>query len=275
MLCYSLGMPLGPCRSTPKVILGLAILAASGCARAGFGPDDVVGAFDLPHSPVDSGGVHDASSLPDAPRPDSVADSLGSEEGPALFACDPAADALAVCYSFEGAIVDGSSNGNDPVEAVDVTFAPGVEGQALFHGATSRVVIPDHASFNGGTERTIEFSFRLDQAPSGGRFGLVDKHYGFGIFVYDDLQLTCSQGDPGSTVRGSVPIGQWTHVACLSDGVSLQLYLGGTLVDTQSTVPLTTSTTDIFLGSDSPDGSDPLIGRIDNFRIWRSLRPPN
>jgi hypothetical protein len=226
-----------------------------GCVRAGFSVTDAP----ADHHVSDRGLQVDQAA--DAPA------------GPAPFACDPSDSSLAACYSFEGSIVDGSANGNDPSTVTAAGYAAGVDGQALDLSAQSSVVVPDHASLNISKACTVELWFRMDQLPPSSRWGLIDKHAGFGIFVNAVGQVDCFLY-PYQGVTGKISAGKWTHVACSGEGTTARLYVDGVLTDTQQITEISTGTNPMFIGANSPNGDQQFVGRIDNLRVWNSVRTP-
>jgi hypothetical protein len=103
------------------------------------------------------------------------------------------------------------------------------------------------------------------------RAGLLDHNGQWGFFLLPSLQVRCSMAGGPFAVGGSVVIGEWTHVACVYDRQTIQLYQDGVAIlpATQATAANPLGNTDgIRIGQDSPDG-DPLTGSIDEVRIWQ------
>jgi hypothetical protein len=99
--------------------------------------------------------------------------------------------------------------------------------------------------------------------------GLFDSDNRYGIFVYDDGPH-CVMPDVVSI--GIVPIGEWTHIACVHDGASVIGYRNGApLSSIPATLPPSHSVGSIAIGSNSPSG-DNLDGEIDSLRVWNVAR---
>lgn len=182
--------------------------------------------------------------------------------------CDPQAG-LVACYKFENDVLDSSGNGNDATATND-GYAAGVDGMALDHAANTAVVVPDDPDFDVSAF-TVEVWIRPGQLPgSGGRMGILDVQGQYGLFLQSSGSIRCTAGGSLTSVA-TLPVGQFTHVACTADGATITVYVNGVELATgASGFGITDEVARI--GSDSPSGGDELIGRMDNLRFWNTVR---
>lgn len=202
---------------------------------------------------------------------DAAADAAARDAAP-----DPCASAdVVACWRLEdpAMIRDDSVYGNHGT-ATGARSAAGVSGQALALDAASTIEVPDSASLDVLGPITIELWLRADQAPAaGGRAGIIDDNGQWGLFLSPEMQVRCAMGS-SVAIGGAVAVGQWTHVACVYDRSTIQLFQDGVPgASIAYTAELPTAPADgVHLGEDSPDGDDQLIGAIDEVRVWRIER---
>ena len=187
----------------------------------------------------------------------------------------PASSDLIGCYRFESNTDDGSPLGNHAADVSQVSYTPGQEGMALVHGASSRVVAPDHLDYQNLTAVTVELWLYLENLPTGtSRMALVDKDMTFGLFVQPTGHLLFSYGNK-STTWGFVTPKKWMHVACTLGGSVASAYIDGVSKGSgKGPAQLDNASAQLFIGSNSPTNSDQLDGRLDTLRIWRTARTP-
>jgi hypothetical protein len=198
----------------------------------------------------------------------------------AMF-CDDADPTLRACYRFEPTEqstqpFDESSFANHGITTGAMFGAgrPGA-GDALVVGSSSLVTVPDSASLDIVGPITLELWLRVDATPpAAGRAGLLDDNGQWGLFLSPAMEVRCTMST--TTVIGlTIPMGEWTHVACVYDRQTVQLYMNGdTGPSVSQTAELPTTGTDgVRIGQNSPTG-DPLTGALDDVRIWsRALTP--
>lgn len=258
-----------------RVLLLTAALVSCTFDPAGLvgGGDDGVGDDDVV-VPDARAGDFDAALDPDAA--DVPLDATPDGPPPMPF-CENDADLIA-CFEFEAGGADGSAYNNDATLSNATTPAgqPG-HGLALSVGATSLVSVADSASLEIPGPITVELWLRADAVPpstGNARAGLLDHNGQWGFFLLPNLAVRCSMAGGTAAAGGTVVIGQWTHVACVYDRNTIQLYQDGVAilpaVNATAANPLGTSD-GIRIGQDSPSG-DPLIGMIDEVRIWQVER---
>lgn len=187
--------------------------------------------------------------------------------------CDDLDPTLIGCFRFEGNGKDESSYMND-LTVVGATYVPGVDGQAIAFGPSTRVTIVDTPSLAVTTQLTIELWLRLRTLPSTGRMGLVDDDGRFGLFVYPPGTARAQSPMPLDTAT-NLATATWVHVAYTFDGETMTMFLGGKVSSTQSAPGAFggASGAGMAIGGNSPSG-DPLDGDIDSLRLYRVARTP-
>jgi hypothetical protein len=234
----------------------LAISAA--CVACGFDPHATMidGATSV--APLDAP-VADAQAT-DAPAADAM-----------IPYCDANDTTLVACYEFENTLNDGSINHLDPNIIDDVSYGSGVVGSALVVGSNTEVDVAENSVF-GVTAVTIEAWINPARIPTD-RAGILDCDGRYGFFLYSNDEVECIAG--GTASAGPIAIGEWTHVACTSDGTTVRVYVDGKLAGSASATALSTtgSMTGITLGGNNPPGGgDPLGGSLDELRLFRAAR---
>jgi hypothetical protein len=209
----------------------------------------------------------------DPPVPDAA---VAEDDAAAARFCadDPA---LVACFEFENGGVDGSAYGNHAT-LTNATTEEGKAGNGLALSVrdTSLVSVAESASLEIPGPMTVELWLRADAVPPIGgnnRAGLVDHNGQWGLFLTSNLEVRCVMGGGASVTGLAVTVGEWTHLACVYDRVTIQLYqdgVPGPSINATGANSLT-ATDGIRIGQDSPSG-DPLIGLIDQVRIWSVAR---
>lgn len=186
------------------------------------------------------------------------ADGGGGFGGRAAALCDAGAVA---CLPFDGDTKDASPQANHAV-ATDVSWVAGKQGQAISLDASSMLILPTHASL-GLSAYTMQVWIRPAILPSGTeRMALIDASGRWSMWLYPD-GLRC-RGIAGA----AVPVGVWTHVACVHDGSELRAFVDGVQVGAgANAIDPMPPLDDVHLGSDAPAGGDELIGDIDGLVI--------
>ncbi len=185
--------------------------------------------------------------------------------------CDSSDPTLVACYEFENALTDGSVHHLDPDVHTGVSYGPGNVGQALVIGQATEVDVAENSAF-GVAALTIEAWIDPTQLPPN-RGGILDCDGRYGFFLYANGQLDCIAG--GIVTAGPITPGRWTHVACTSDGSTTTIYIDGKVASTTAAGPisLTGSQTGITLGGNNPPGGgDPLVGSLDELRLFSAAR---
>ena len=190
------------------------------------------------------------------------------------YCTDPNAVA---CYEFEGDTSDSSTNHLDATIVANVSFQPGMVGQAMQFGPTSVVLVPYNPAFDV-IALTIEAWISPSQLPSGVQHaGILTTNGGYGFFLYPGGDLLCKGGIFLPMATAHVTIDRWTHVACTYDNAGGAIYADGVrLMKVTGSATLQTGSPDgISLAADNPPGtSSQLIGLIDEVRLMNVALTP-
>ncbi len=195
---------------------------------------------------------------------------------------------LVLCLTFDdGTAANGVGNGLEADLARDLTSAVGVVGKAGGFSATTAVHFPEDARLDL-TALTVEGFVWLDAPPApGGRSVVLDNDGQYGMVLRqvnppgptpERPFVTCHAN---GEVRAATPteLGRWYHVACVHDGEGLTIYVDGEVAgDANQETPRTDRTNGTAIGQNGDNSpstvAEPLIGRIDEVRIWsRALSP--
>ncbi|WP_263840423.1 LamG-like jellyroll fold domain-containing protein [Salinibacter sp.] len=174
-------------------------------------------------------------------------------------------------WQFENTTEDASGNANDGSVsgAAYTNQINGKLGQALDFNPGNQVTVPDDKSFYETLDPSSAITLSAYLNPDGSDGDIVDK---------DSYELYLSGGDlyfelnSGSIITlniGSIPQGEWTHVAATYNQSSGEAtgYIDGSQVasNTGLTGSIPNSNQDLLIGS---DGSNNYDGRIDQVRVY-------
>ncbi|MFO8050506.1 MAG: right-handed parallel beta-helix repeat-containing protein [Thermoplasmatota archaeon] len=174
---------------------------------------------------------------------------------------------------------DASPNNNDGVLANNPTWIQGKWGNALnFNGIDQYVSVPDSPSLDiTGTELSIETWIRVDQGVLGGNRVITSKEGSYKIGLNSDRYVmwginTASSDGNWTTTDVRIPIGEWTYLSLIYNGVTVRIYTNAqeqySLVYSGDVV---TSGEVLGIGGTySPgvgDFTDIFLGKIDEVRI--------
>jgi hypothetical protein len=210
---------------------------------------------------------------PDPPEPpeEEPPEEEPPEEEPVAL-CAPS-ESLIACLAFEGNPDDGSAHAFTPEVARDLGYAPGKQGQALLLTRGSSLRFPHDAAW-AVPEMTIDVWINPASLPEHHRFTVIDSDGKPSLFLMPGGVIRCTMGIERNVPHPIVP-GEWTHIACLSDGHTQSLYVNGVQIDQSTSGPvLATEAQPIHIGSEQPSGQDEFNGLIDSLRVWsRTLAP--
>jgi hypothetical protein len=208
---------------------------------------------------------------PDPDAPDVAIDSAIDGPPPAPF-CDASDVALVGCWEFEGTTTDASGD-NNHATAQNTTFAAGKVGMGITLGATSLISVADSASL-APPMATVEAWVRPTMLPAGtARMGIFDNNNSYGFFIFA-ANLTCVMGT--TATAPAIAANVWTHVACTYDGTTTRIYINGAAAGAPISGGVALGAGDTsgsVIAGNSPSG-DPLIGMIDQVRVWAVERTP-
>ena len=194
-----------------------------------------------------------------------IDDALTVEPGAiARPACDATDPTLVACWAFDGDLVDRSSHHLD-LAGDGATYATGALGQAVIPGEA--LTLPYTAVLDRPTltiEAWIDPSVLPDEGESR---AIVDRQKAYG-FALGHATLTCL----ALTAPASIATGVWTHVACVNDGATTRLYVGGALVGEVADTSLVTSLFGLEVGGDSPSGTNVWRGGLDEVSLYGAAR---
>lgn len=176
---------------------------------------------------------------------------------------------LIACYDFEGDATDGSSYGRDAT-AAGVGFAPGPFGMHAELDSGSSISVPDDAVFSASV-LTFELWLNAAVLPSSPSV-LFDKPPQYSIEltpVLGHVGVRCS-GDSAES-PGGVTATEWTHVAVVLGGGSIEVFVGGVSVATDGGCNVDPGSAALHIG-EAEDGGEQLSGAIDRVRIWQRAR---
>lgn len=206
-----------------------------------------------------------------SPMPPSAEDTTASPDvgaPPASQAGDagpsPCSEAdLTLCFAFEGNVMDTSQGNVSPTTSNAASFAPGRSGLAALVGEESFIrfaALPTLTTPSATVEAWIN--------PSQKRDGVVfDASDRYSLRTHGNGQLGCVT--QGADVRGgAIPIGVWTHVACVFDGNKVVAYVNGVPVGNGNGSTGSSLNAPVAIGGDAPSGS-PFVGLLDDVRVFR------
>jgi hypothetical protein len=263
-------------RELAAIALSIVFLGGAGCLleSGGSGPGalDASMSFDPSDAPPDASTPRDAAaaaidaSAPPrdaAVRADAGLPSGEPDAGRPLCSDDPA---LVACYPLDGDALDHGARGNH-LQATAIDWDP--RGGALLN-ADSKLFCPNGPGLSHAA-RTLLAWVRVDALASG-RSGILDREREYGLFGYAGGELRCSMAIAAAgwvSAPGAFELGRWHHVACIAQTDRLELYVDGMLAaSAPGAGSEPANATPLHLGADSPSGNDPLVGALDDVRIW-------
>ncbi len=162
------------------------------------------------------------------------------------------------------------------------TVNPPTCGIALSGASSEGVQVPHNAAFNSTTNVTYEAWVKPSTNVAAYRRIIGKGGNGTqeapGIYV----QQSTGKVSAGMLINGTQQIinstlavndNEWHHTAFTYDGTTLKLYVDGTLDGTLAiTGTITTNTSPLDIGYNSPLNLYPFIGKIDEVRVWNTAR---
>lgn len=185
-------------------------------------------------------------------------------------------------WPADGVAIDETGSGHDGALVGEVTYAPGVSGQAFaFDGRISYVELDPRIGNYGQRDFSAEMWLWLDEAPPArrpllGKNGDVGK--ALGLFVDPQRQINAVLASPYTEVRvygrTQLALGQWHHIALVREGPQLRLFVDGQrdgITEAAGIVQLGSRNSLLLGGGALPDSS--ITGRLDDIVLHnRALR---
>ncbi len=266
-------------------LAGLAALAACGFTPSGAGDGD--GGIDA--AAVDAPPSDGRPPLDGPPGVDARTDA------PAGVAFCPSGEStLVLCLQFDdGTTTNRAGGGPQPFLSTGVTPVAGRVGMAAGFSATSALWFDETSALDLPAPLTIEgFVYYTTDPPTTGssgdrRIGVLDNNGQYSIF----LGWHQAAGAPSESVTPycninatawGAPVSRnaWHHVACVHTGATLTVYTDGIAgVPVNTATPIATGTMDGTTLGQNCDGdattpSVPLVGGLDEVRLWSAARTP-
>jgi len=176
------------------------------------------------------------------------------------------------CWQFEDPLPtqiarDGTLNGNN-LTLDTATLVAGREGQALFVGDGSLVHAP-HSTSLDVSRLTIEAWINPTKIAGAAVVVDMDRQYELDFDAMGALHCIIAGGGDAHGGTNQLVAATWQHVACTFDGASITVYYQGKQVGVQPhTLGIPTNMPNgLNVGGNSPTGSSPFFGLIDDVRI--------
>lgn len=171
---------------------------------------------------------------------------------------------------------DSTANGNNaqnagiPVEGAMIATGARFDGKAV-------VTVPatDSLKWINGAPMTWTAWFKpLVNQPGGILFSRRDGANSFIIGVNNGVPYVAVNGQQSTLAAGSAPVppNSWHHLAVVSDGAKVTIYLDGALYGTLNAA-LPAMNTALTLGGDTKEGAANFIGELDELQIAKVARP--
>lgn len=103
------------------------------------------------------------------------------------------------------------------------------------------------------------------------RMGLVDRDGRWGMFIYEAGDVRCSMYGARWIAGPVLPLESWSHVACVTDGMTVRLYVNGAEVASISGASRAPGMSRIQIGQNCCDGRDEFRGELADVRFYRRV----
>ena len=183
---------------------------------------------------------------------------------------------LVAYYPFNGDALDYSGYGNHG-NIFGATFTNGVNGGGCrFNGIHDFIRVPQSPSLNLGGPMTMSVWLCAERTTFS---AVLEKEFGFRGYNIHHGKFFHARIDGAASNCGTIPSGQWVHLAAVFTGNSLQQFINGSLVRTIPAKRLTPKPWDLYFGCwlQVPSGkrSRYLKGTLDEVRIYRRALTPS
>lgn len=188
-------------------------------------------------------------------------------------------DGMAAFYKFDGDLADSSGNGNNGTAVGNITFVPGINGNAAAFDGSSYIEVPDSASLDLTKTFSIsvwvykDFNSLQNKAPIVTKQSdQVIKQYPYNFFdklQQPNLSLGITTGAKETDSRVIVDMHKWELLTYTYDGSTVTLYVGG---ENKYSMPynneLLVSTGKLFIGKMFMSKDYYYKGYMDDLRIY-------
>jgi len=262
---------------TSPIAAGLsAIVKAALVTGCGFVPSG---------SPPDDGRAVIDSAEPTDAEPSTVDAPDGPT--PAALLCDAGDANLLLCLGFDGGSAHNAAGSNlqaQDVVALDRTT--GRVGDGGGFGASTVLHFPEDSRLDLDAAWSFEMFVKLDALPDpenpDQRVGVLDNDGQYSLFIRSrdpENARAFAYCNAQATVFSEVAIevGDWHHLACVQDRGTLSIYVDGAMTPIGNTTPIASGVRNGTTVGQNGDGDastvdDPLIGTIDELRVWNVAR---
>ena len=173
---------------------------------------------------------------------------------------------LKLCLRFEDNTTDESPSNAAPKASSGLVYEAGRHGKAAKFGAGGSISDLTYASTLFGGAKTIEVWVK---PASTSRMVVADVRDDFALLV-EGGKVICRQPELASTA--SIPLNEWSHVACVTDLAVMRAYVNGSQSNSAVSTNATDNNADTGIGQDSPTGGTRFEGSMDDLRIWTTTR---
>jgi hypothetical protein len=171
---------------------------------------------------------------------------------------------LALCFGFDGAVTDGSSNALKP-KIANIELVKGKDSLAASFGPASQMTFEPNQAFELPKDAaTVEAWIRRQS--TGADAVVFDDDGRFSLTITATGKVVC--GSSGGAVTGTTDIAveDWAHVACVVDKGEIRAYVNGK-EDAKGPGSIGSAPKlGAAIGQDAPTGQ-PYYGLIDSFRL--------
>lgn len=182
----------------------------------------------------------------------------------------------AIWHFSNNSFADATANGNNGANS-GTTNATGKIGDCRSFSAAANITVPYQSSLNVTASFTFSAWINPTVLNGASGHGIFSKNafaadYIFGLDWPQGANdaLNCWLYNSGFTLyhAGTVPTGQWSHVAATFDGSSVRLYRNGILIGTTSRATnVAANATGLVIGQGNTGSSSNFSGLIDEPRI--------
>jgi hypothetical protein len=191
---------------------------------------------------------------------------------------EPSTDGLVALYSLENNTNDSSGHGHNGVAVGDPEYVTGVEGLAMaFDGSGSQYVDLGTYDPSAGTGQMTVSLWAKWQGLSGKYQGLIGKRDTWSAAdMMWQIEANINSGaltfmrNGSSPASGNpvLPVGEWTHVGVVYDGVISRFFINGQETGSGNFTFGSDTEAALVLGDCVGGGENPFYGALDEIRLY-------